>query len=239
MADERKIFPVETVLELVAGKMDANVSEIASFILGRSVKCADCAKIAGPLAAAWLAKWQPRFVNLEWKDGQSWESFVKEARTVMGDRLSITPMSGRMKAMSDAALDAFAADRESLARQTEATVALEKKVAELAPFREQAAAARKECDKLDEQIKTLKTEMGGLRRQAAEFQGKVAIAHDELMQNIKDAIKDGLKGLSIGAAIADTVEAAASAEASGVSSHEPEPEFGFGGNSTDSDGFGF
>lgn len=239
MADERKIFPVETVLELVVGKMDANVSEIASFILGRSVLCADCAKVAGPLAAAWLAKWQPRFLNLEWKEGQSWDSFVKEAKATLGDKISLIPMSGRMKAMADAALDAFISDRESLARQTEATVALEKKVAELAPFQERAAAARKECDRLEGQIKDLKTEMGALRRQAAEFQGKVAIAHDDLMQNIKDAIKDGLKGLSIGAAIADTMEAAAEADAAGVSSHEPEPEFGFGGNSRDSDGFGF
>ena len=54
----------------------------------------------------------------------------------------------------------------------------------------------------------MKTEMNGLNRKLSEFEGKVAIDHEDLMQNIKDAIKDGLKGLSIGHAVANTIEAA-------------------------------
>ncbi len=82
--------------------------------------------------------------------------------------------------------------------------------------------------------------MNGLNRKLSEFEGKVAIDHEDLMQNIKDAIKDGLKGLSIGHAVANTIEAASDSSADAVVESEVEDDFGFGSNSSkDSDGFGF
>ena len=75
---------------------------------------------------------------------------------------------------------------------------LRQQVETLAPYQGKAEELQKKCDKLEDTIKTMKTDMGGLRRQVAEFQGKVAINHDELMQSIKDAIKDDLKNITVG-----------------------------------------
>ena len=76
MADDRKVFPLETVLALVTGKKDVNVQELAGFITGRSVTCAACAAAVGPFAAAWLARWYPKFMDMDWAEGQDWSADV-------------------------------------------------------------------------------------------------------------------------------------------------------------------
>lgn len=238
MADDRKVFPVEVVLELVTGKKDADVRELASYILGKTVDNPVCAKAAGPFAAAWLARWYPKFMDLEWKDGQSWESFVKQASGILGNNISLTPMDGRIKELANQVLEVINQTNDSLLRQTEANVKLEKRVKELEPLEARAAAAQKASEALENTIKTMKADMGALQRTAANFQGKLAIDHDELMRNIKDAIKDGLKGLSLGAAVADTVQAAENAEPEKKENQVPD-DFGFGSSGPDADGFGF
>lgn len=238
MADDRKIFPVETVLELVAGKKDADVRELASYILGKTVDNPVCASAAGPFAAAWLARWYPKFMDMEWKEGQSWESFVKQCAASLGNSVSLTPMSGRTKELANQVLDVITDTSNSLLRQTEANVKLEKRIKELEPLEARANSAQKKCDNLENTIKSMKADMGALQRSAAAFQGKLAVDHDELMQNIKDAIKDGLKGLSIGSAVAATVEAATSADATPQEDSVPD-DFGFGSSGPDADGFGF
>lgn len=246
MADDRKVFPLETVLALVTGKKDADVTELAGFITGHSVTCTACAATVAPFAAAWLARWYPKFMDCEWAEGQDWQAFVAKARKALGDNVSLTPMSGRVKALAGQALDALTEANAAVARQTDAVVRLEARVRELEPFEARAAAAQKQCDTLEDKLKAMKAEMGGLTRQVAEFQGKVAVNHDELMQTIKDAIKtgikDGLKGMAVGvAAAAGTAGAAdAGAEADLPAEESSVPDdFGFGASGADSDGFGF
>ena len=108
----------------------------------------------------------------------------------------------------------------------------------LEPAEARAAALSKKVDELEAKIKTMNTDMGGLRKQVAEFQGKVAINHDELMMNIKDAIKDGLKGMVVGGVAAGA--AAAGEEAAPAAEENAVPDdFGFGASGANNDGFGF
>lgn len=236
MADERKVFPTEKILELVTGKKGADVNEVAGYILGRTVNCAACAKAAAPFAAAWLAGWFPRFMSLEWKDGESWEAFVSKAASIIGDNVSITPMSGKLATLANQVLDDIRDTSQEMARQTEIVADLEKKVQALAPMQSRADAARKQCDELEAKNRALKKEMAELNRKVAEFQGKLAIDQDELMQTIKDAIKDNLKGAVIGTAPSAD---ASSSEAPAQEVESAEAEFGFGSPKTDADGFGF
>lgn len=238
MADERKVFPVETVLELVVGRKNADVREISSFILGKPIGDSVSVKALAPFAAAWLARWYPRFMDIEWKEDQSWESFVKQASANLGDHISITPMTGRLKALATEVQDELADASVSVSRQTDAAVKLEKKVRELEPMQGRAEAAQKKCDQLEETIRAMKTDLGVLQRKVAEFQGKMPVDHDELLASIKDAIKDGLKGVAIGTTVAGTVEAAASSETAAAESSVPD-DFGFGTSGPDADGFGF
>lgn len=240
MADTRKIFPTEQIMELVAGKQGANVNEAASHIVGRPVTCADGAKTVAPFAAAWLARLHPRFMDMEWKEGENWNAFVKQARSVLGENVSIAPMTGRLKDVAGQALDAINDAKASLLRQTDAAAKLEAKVRELQPLENLTKALQKKNDELEGKLKSMKAEMGGLQRKVNEFQGKLAIDNDELMQTIKDAIKDGLKGVTVGAAAAGAVAASAGdASETATESDSVPDDFGFGTSGADSDGFGF
>lgn len=238
MADDRRIFPIETVLELVAGKKDADTSGLASYLLGRTLPDSASAKAAAPFAAAWLARWYPKFAELEWKEGEDWNQFVLQGKTRLGDNLSLSPITGRLRTLGDQALDALKSAHESLMRQTDAAAKLEQRVRELEPLENSIKALQKKNDELEGKLKIMKTDMGALQRQVSGFQGKMAVDNDELMQTIKDAIKDGLKGLAIGGA-ATAGTAAALAEAETPIIEEEEDEFGFGKSKSADDEFGF
>lgn len=241
MADERRIFPTETVLELVLGKKGPKTEEIVSFITGRPFENGPQARAVAPFAIAWLAGWEPKFMTLELEDESDWNKLVAGAKTSFGDNISITPISGRLKASMDEALDAIRETHESMLVQADAAAKLEQKVRDL----EQAAAAAKNQQKknneLETKLKSMKTDLGAMQRKVNEYEGKLAIDNDELMQTIKDAIKDGLKGLAVsGGATAGTAAALATAES--AASPEPEAdedEFGFGASKSADDEFGF
>lgn len=234
----RKVFPVESVLALVVGKEGVDVKEIAGFVAGRSVACDTCAKAVGPFAAAWLARWYPKFADLNWVEGQSWEAFVSTGRSMLGDNVSLTCMDGLTKTLCDKVLTYLGDTYASMAAQTAAAAALEERVRALEPAEARAAALSKKVDELEAKIKTMNTDMGGLRKQVAEFQGKVAINHDELMQSIKDAIKDNLKNITVGVAAAGVAGEAAAEEPAQEEGGVPD-DFGFGTSGANSDGFGF
>lgn len=234
----RKVFSVESVLALVVGKEGVDVKDLAGYVAGRSIGCDCCAKAVAPFAASWLARWYPRFLELEWNEGQDWNAFVARASKSLGANISLTPMDGPTKAMTAKVLDWLAESDKSLAAQTAACVELEKRVQELEPWQGQAEVLQKKVDELEGKIKTLNADMGGLRRQVAEYQGKVAISHDELMQNIKDAIKDGLKGMVVGG-VAAGAAGAAEADAAPAEENSVPDDFGFGSSGANSDGFGF
>ncbi|MDR2574487.1 MAG: hypothetical protein LBC94_09160 [Desulfovibrio sp.] len=232
---DRKVFPVESVLALVTGKEGVDIKAIAGYVAGRSLACDCCAKAAGPFAAAWLARLYPKFFELEWKEDMSWEAFVSKSRNLLGENVSLTPMDGRAKALADQALDCLMDTYKNLQKQTTVATELEARIRTLEPLEAKAQTLQKKCDDLEAKIKSMNTDMGGLRKQVAEFQGKVAINHDELMQNIKSAIKDGLKGLVVGgAAVGD-----AGADSPAEEENKVPDDFGFGASGANNDGFGF
>ena len=233
---DRKVFPVESVLALVVGKEGVDIKDIAGYVVGRSIACDCCAKAVGPFAAAWLARWYPKFMDLTWSEDQSWEGFVTRGRGMLGDNVSLTPMDGRTKALAGQTLDYLADTFASLSAQTAAVVKLEERVRELEPAEARAEALQKKCDELEAKIKTMNSDMGGLRKQVAEFQGKVAVSHDDLMQTIKD----GLKGMVVGGVAAGAAVAGAdAAEAAPAEENAVPDDFGFGASGSNSDGFGF
>ncbi len=237
----RKVFPVETVLALVTGKEGMDIKEIAGYVTGRSVPCDVFAKAVGPFAAAWLTRCYPKFAELNWVEGQSWDAFVNTGRSILGDNISLPAMDGLTKELCGKVLDAFAETNDSLTAQTAANTALEERVRTLEPAEARASALDKKVGELEDKIKAMNAEMGGLRRQIAEFQGKVAINHDELMETIKDAIKDGLKGMVVGGAAAGAAAVAEGGDAGTVAPEENSvpDDFGFGSSGANSDGFGF
>ena len=124
-----------------------------------------------------------------WHEGQSWDAFVTKVKGLVGDNVSVSPMEGRMKELVGQVIETLEENAKSLAKQTEAVLLLEKEVKDLRPVREQARELQKKVDDLESKAKSMKTEMNGLNRKLSEFEGKVAIDHEDLMQNIKDAIK--------------------------------------------------
>ena len=236
----RKIFPLETVMALVAGKDGIDIKEIAGYVTGQSLVCDEQAKVAGVFAAAWLSRWYPKFSGLIWSENQSWSAFVSQAKAQLGDNVSLQPMDGRTKELAKQALDYLADAGKSVAAQTEAVVKLEASVRELEPYKAQAAALQKKVDELEAKVKTLNSDMGALRRKASEFDGKIALDQDEFMRTVKDAIKDGLKGMVVGGAVAGAAAASADGGAAAPAEEAAEEDFGFGfGDSTSDDGFGF
>lgn len=234
MADERRIFPTETVLELVTGKQDADTSDLASFLMGMPVTGQEGDKAAASFAAAWLARWYPKFMDLDWKDDGNWQQFVAQAKGKLGDSLSLAPLSGPLKKFADEVLVALQKSHESLMRQTDAAVQLEQRVRALEPLEAGIQALQKKNDQLEEKLKATRKDMGALQRQANEFEGKMAIDHDELLRTIKDAVKDAIKDnlrglVAAGGATAGAAEALAAAESGDVVVEEApaEDEWGF------------
>ncbi len=245
MADsERKVFPVETVLALSTGKGDVDLKEIAGYILGQSIACNRLAQAAAPFAAAWVARLYPRFAEIVWdEEKEGWSNFVSRAATVLGDKVSLPPMTGSMMTACQSMLKAYQEKEDEVAALRREVASLSGQVEDLKPLEGKLATALKKADGLEEQLKEQKKEAGTLRRQALEFQGKMAINHEELLETIKDAIKENLKHVAIQAPAA-VAGAAASAVGASVGAAAPAAaasgadEFGFGGGSDDEFGFG-
>lgn len=240
MAEDRKIFPVEQVLELIAGKNGADTSNITAFVTGRTNLGPEAVKAAAPFAMAWLASLFPRFMDMEYKEDQTWDAYLRQMSHILGDKVSLIPMSGRLKKIANQALDVIEENQASCATQIQAAAKLEEEVKRLSPLQKQLEAAQKKSDDLEAKLKSMKSEMNALNRKLLEYEGKIPMDHDELMQTIKDTIKDNLKGLAVAAAAAtastapETTEAAAPAE-----SKSEEDEWGFGSSSSGNDEFGF
>lgn len=234
MADERRIFPTETVLELLTGKKGG--AELASYLVGRVLPDDAGMKAAAPFAAAWLARWYPRFMDMEIRDDADFNNLLAQAKARVGANISLSPISGKLKTLADQTLATLKDANESLLRQTDAAVALERRVRELEPLEKTMEALQKKNAELEDKLKAMKTEMGVLQRQVNAFQGKVPVDNEELLQTIKDAIRDGLKGATIGGAAATAI---AEAEAPEAVEEEAADEFGFGKSKSADDEFGF
>ena len=167
----RKMFPVETVLALAVAKKGADVKDIAGYITGRSIVCDACAAAVAPFAAAWLAKLSPKFLDMNYKDGDNWGDFVNQGARLQGDTISLPPMDDCLKNAVATVLDMMDDMHGTMVSQRAEIATLRQQVETLAPYQGKAEELQKKCDKLEDTIKTMKTDMGGLRRQVAEFQG--------------------------------------------------------------------
>lgn len=234
----RKVFPTEKVMEMVSAKKGCDVSDVASHTLGCAVDGKDGAATAAPFASAWLARWQPRFMDLIWEEGENWEGFLKRAKAKLGEHISIEPMDGRIKEMAHQALQGLTDIRNDLLRQTDAAAKLEERIRQLEPSEAMVKTLQKKNDELEAKLKAMKAEMGALQRKVNEFQGKLPVDQSELLQTIKDGIKDGLKGMVVAGAAAGASSGAAAVEESKEEAGVPD-DFGFGTSGADSDGFGF
>lgn len=230
MADERMIFPTETVLALVTGKKDADTGDLVAFLLGRPVANAQEARAAAPFAAAWLARWQPKLMELELTDDADWQQLSAKAKSRFGDHISIVAMGGPLKNLTNSVLDTLDRAKESLLRQTDAAAKLEQQVKELAPLADTLKALQKKNDELESKLKASKSDLAAAQRKLNEFEGKIAIDDSELRQTINDAIKaalkDGLKGVAASSADVALAEAEMPTAQAAAPAQE-EDEWGF------------
>ena len=250
MADsERRVFPIETVLALAAGKKDCDLREIAGYILGESINCNCKALVAAPFAAAWIARLYPKFADLVWnEEKETWSNFVVRGAQIFGDKVSLPAMAGGMKATCQAVLKTLADKHDEVSALQREVAALTAQVETLKPLEAKLAAAQKKADQFEAQLKDQKKEMGALRRQTMEFQGKMALNEEELLDTIKNAIKGdefgfgggadefgfggGADEFGFGGGAGFGGEAAAPAE-----EKAPADEFGFGDSGKDEFGF--
>lgn len=235
----RKVFPTEKVMEMVTAKKGCDVSDVASHTLGCPVEGKEATETAAPFASAWLARWQPKFMDLDWEEKESWENFLKRAKARLGEHVSIEPMEGRIKDLAHKALHGLKDLKNDLLRQTDAAAKLEERIRKLEPAEAVAKALQKKNDELEAKLKAMKAELGTLQRKVNEFQGKLPVDQNELLQTIKDGIKDGLKGMVVAGAAAGAASGAQAVEESKEEAGGVPDDFGFGTSSPDSDGFGF
>ena len=186
MADsERRVFPIETVLALAAGKKDCDLREIAGYILGESINCNCKALVAAPFAAAWIARLYPKFADLVWnEEKETWSNFVVRGAQIFGDKVSLPAMAGGMKATCQAVLKTLADKHDEVSALQREVAALTAQVETLKPLEAKLAAAQKKADQFEAQLKDQKKEMGALRRQTMEFQGKVLLPQVQPQQQL-------------------------------------------------------
>ncbi len=238
----RKVFPMENVLALVVGKEDADVKELAGYLTGRTIACDCCARVVAPLAAGWLASVYPDFVAMEWDGSVEWDSYVADKKKGIGDNVSMTPMSPKFQTLAAKTLDCLKDMDETNKAQSAEIAALHAKVEVLEPAEAKAAELEKKCDQLEAKIKTMTTDMNGLRKDLLPFQGKMAVDQAELLSMIKGAIKDNMKGLVVGGAAAVAGAEAVEEAAEELADDTPRGitgDFGFNASGNDDDGFGF
>ena len=152
----RKMFPVETVLALAVAKKGADVKDIAGYITGRSIVCDACAAAVAPFAAAWLAKLSPKFLDMNYKDGDNWGDFVNQGARLLGDTISLPPMDDCLKNAVATVLDMMDDMHGTMVSQRAEIATLRQQVETLAPYQGKAEELQKKCDKLEDTIKGFK-----------------------------------------------------------------------------------
>lgn len=249
MSDEgRRMFKMEAVLGLVAGKSGAAVSDLLGYLSQRELAGEDEAAIA-PIAKGWLFSQHPPFMQCEYSEIGSYDEWVKKEAARLGDNVSLQPIPAAELAAINGVLDRIAEYKATIAAQGSEIEGLKGQIKELTPFKGQAADLEKKLAQSEQKVQGLNGDIANLRKELAPFQGKVAIDEKEIESSVKDivsrAVKDALKALPVAAAgAAGAVAADAAAEPAGFedssSSDGGVPDsFGFGASGANNDGFGF
>lgn len=242
MSEDRKIFPMESALEVVANKASEGRTEFLSFVSQRSL-CDDTVGFVSPVVRGWLFSLYPEFAKMPPAPEQGYGIWLDEQKKKFGDNVSVAPMVAEEVKDLYAVLDSMEAMQEAVAEKDAAIAELTANLAAAEPFKAKAEKLEKNVESLEEKNKGLNEEVGKLKAEVAGFAGKVAINESDLEQSIKDlvsrAVKDALASLPVGAA-APAGDGAASAEAApAAESSAPIDDFGFGASGSDGDGFGF
>ncbi len=257
MSDEgRRVFAMETVLGVIAGKGGEDVLDLLGYAVQRSV-CECCRPAVTPIVKGWLYTLNPEFMNSAFPGGPGFDLWVDGQKKKLGDNISLPPLPAQELEGVNAMLDAVAAAKQTAEDKTaeaaDAVAAKEAAEADakaMAPFRKKAEDLDKKAKQLEEKNGALTAEAAELKKQLAEFSGKVAVDEKGIDQAVKDivskAVKEALGALvASGAAVGGAAAAAegmasfdAPAEEAPASGGVPDT-FGFGASGSDGDGFGF
>ena len=246
MSDEaRRVFKMETILGLIAGKGGTDVSDLLGYLSQRELS-ADEEGVVAPMSKGWLYSMEPRFMQCCYDEGEPFDAWTKKQASKLGDNVSVEPIPAADMASISIVLDKLADAKTTVAEQAAAIEGLQASVAELEPFKAQAADLEKKVEDLSGKLETAQTELAGAKKELKTFEGKVAINETEVESSVKDivsrAVKDALATLPAGAAVAAGAEEAApaaeEAPAEDAGSSVPD-DFGFGASGSDDSGFGF
>ncbi len=239
----RRVIKMETVLGLISGKGGDDVSDLLAFLTQRDLNSQEEALVA-PLAKAWLCSKHPPLLEGPYKAADIYEDWVKKAMQRLGSNVSVHPIPEEEMAPIAGVLDLIVAGKQQVAEQAATIAELEEKIAELEPFTKKAAELEKKVTQLNGTIEKNTKEIGDLKKQTAEFKGKVPVAEAELNDTIKDivtkALKDAVKSVPMGAAVGAAAGEAMAEEAAAEDTSGGVPDtFGFGASGASDDGFGF
>jgi len=242
MSEEgRRVFKMEAILALFAGKSDDSVSELLGYLSQRDLSAAQEAFVS-TLAKAWLYSQHQPFMECAYNENTIYSEWIRSEVKRLGDNVSLAPLPEDEMAKVNLVLDTLSGNAETIAEQKETIAGLEAKVAELEPYKE----LEKKVAELEKKVGQLEEKNTELNTAAAEYAGKIPVAEGEINTTIKDivtkALKDAVASVPLGAAAGggEGGEAAAAApEADDGSTAAPPDDFGFGSSGSDGGGFGF
>lgn len=242
MSEERRVFKMETVLNLIAGKGGSDVSELLAFLTQRDLTPKNEGMV-GVLAKAWIYSQHPPFMDCKYSPVALYDDWVAQETKRLGDNLSIAPISSAEMEPINAIIDGIAADAATIAEQAEKIEELEGKVAALEPIPAKIPPLEKKIEDLTAKIKTLDETIKSQKSQIAEWKGMTPIAEAELNSTIKEivtkALKDAVASVPLGAAGGGAAGDAGAAVAEESSEGGVPDSFGFGATSDSGDGFSF
>lgn len=246
MADEeRRVFKLDVVLALFAGKVDAQVSDLLGYLTGRELSKHDESVVA-TLAQAWLASLEPKLLETSFDDTAIYDDWVKKEKGRIADNISVTPIPHEHLAPVLEVIDGLAAARAANKDLSAQVAELEAKVAELEPYVAKSEELEKKVEGLEGQVEDLQTQLAESKKAAKEFEGKVAVDESGLDSTIKDlvtkAIKDAAASVTIAAPAGGEGAPAAAATADAGPTDSPgevSSDFGFGTDDGGGGGFGF
>ena len=244
MSDERKIFPMETALGVLANEEGEDVLGFMSFAAQRDV-CECCRPVVSPVVRGWLMSLQPEFVGATSDPSFGTPVWVAQYKDRLGDNISVPAMPESEVASLAAVLDSLQAMVQTAEAKTVEAAEAVATVKKLEPFKAKAEKLEAAKVALEDKVKALTEEVAKLKKDAAAYVGKVAIDQVGLEKSVTDmvasAVKEALAKLPVGvagAAVAGEAAAEGSAPAEEAGGGVPDT-FGFGTSGASDDGFGF
>jgi hypothetical protein len=249
MSEEaRRVFKMETILGVIAGKSGADVADLLGYLAQRELSTEELGAVA-PIAKGWLYSLEPRFMACAYSEEVAFEEWAQKQAATLGDNVSIEPIPAAEMAGISVVLDKMAESKATIAAQAAEVADLKAKVAALAPFEGKAGTLEKQVADLTGKLEKAKADLTAAQKELKTFDGKVAINEKEIESSVKDMVSKGLKealaNLPVGAAVAaGAVAGEAAAEAPAgfdepASSGDVPDTFGFGASGAGDDGFGF